>query len=266
MSSEVFDLVFSGELVRGANLQQSKLNLGKLFKISDAKVDALFSGESIVLKKGLDFAAANKYRVAIKKAGCRVDLVEKKDVASPVQKADPVVSSPVEKVVERNQELPTEQRAMATDFVNSKRVEPKSESALPLPEVHEQVYEESDQSSRDDSSLQLAPAGAPVLAAEERERIVPVQVNTSQIELRELGGELLDENEKAEEVAFLKPSLEVDLAPVGASLVSEDEKDEPVVKKVDISALTLSAPGGDLGQLKEEKEVSVPDISHLSLD
>jgi len=53
MPSERFNLVFSGDLARGADLAQAKKNLGRLFKISDEKVEALFSGKAITLKKNL---------------------------------------------------------------------------------------------------------------------------------------------------------------------------------------------------------------------
>jgi len=95
---EIFDLVFKGELVKGAELGTVKSNIGKLFKMAPEKVEALFSGKAITLKKGLDFDAANRYRVAIKKAGARVDLVEKK---APVQSAAPAsVAPPVQRPAE----------------------------------------------------------------------------------------------------------------------------------------------------------------------
>ena len=69
-------ILFSGELVAGFDEDEVKANLGRLFKIDDtAKLDALFSGKEITLKKNLEAEQARKYEATLSKAGamCRLD-------------------------------------------------------------------------------------------------------------------------------------------------------------------------------------------------
>lgn len=70
------NILFSGDLVDGVDLQQAKTNLSALFKISDpAKIDALLSGKQVTLKKNLDATQAKKYLAVLHKAGieCRAE-------------------------------------------------------------------------------------------------------------------------------------------------------------------------------------------------
>lgn len=70
------NILFSGDLVDGVDLQQVKANLSTLFKITDpAKIDALLSGKQVTLKKNLDATQAKKYLAVLHKAGieCRAE-------------------------------------------------------------------------------------------------------------------------------------------------------------------------------------------------
>jgi len=69
MSGNTFEVVFDGKLVEGASVDQVKQNVATLFRVEVAKVERLFSGERVVIKKGIDEAAAKKYQLALLKAG-----------------------------------------------------------------------------------------------------------------------------------------------------------------------------------------------------
>lgn len=280
MSSERFNLVFSGELVRGADLAQSKKNLGQLFKISGAKVDALFSGKAVTLKKNLDFATANKYRVAIKKAGCRVDLIEEADTeeqSEPVVKAPP--SQPVDTAtassahdtnprtsdVDENHSLPSALEKVAADSQPLSSDEPERP---PLPVVEEIDPSEVDHASSSMSNsldLSLAPSTGNLLGSHEFEHPVAVEVDIGGISIRDADGDLLDDEEKTE---FVPADIDLDaeLAPVGSDLLKPEEKDVIEVPVIDVSELNLAEAGEDLGQLKQKVSVSEPDTSYLSLE
>ena len=64
-----YHVVFEGDISKGHQLQDVKKNLAALFKIDDKKVDVLFSKQQVVLKKGLDYESAMKYRKAILNTG-----------------------------------------------------------------------------------------------------------------------------------------------------------------------------------------------------
>lgn len=67
--SNTFEVVFSGEVIDGYDAAETRAKIGKLFNADEAKIARLFSGSSIVIKKNLDQATANKYLGAFKNAG-----------------------------------------------------------------------------------------------------------------------------------------------------------------------------------------------------
>ena len=69
MSAESYQIVVTGELVDGAYLPEVKVKLAALFKTPAEKLDPLFSGKRVVIKKGLGADAAEKYVAAVRAAG-----------------------------------------------------------------------------------------------------------------------------------------------------------------------------------------------------
>lgn len=293
MSSETYDLVFSGELVRGADPADARRKLGALFKISEAKVEVLFSGKPVTLKKSLDFATATKYRVAIKKAGCRVDLVENKaKVETPAggnqgkavfaaqelssQQAAPAKPQTVSKpandaAVEAPLSPPNSRPAQAP--VSSPQVESKVEAVVesrndspPLPVVEEveaappPPLPEVDS----DSSFDLAPLSGNLVDSSELEHAEPVYVEIGDISIKSEGGDLLNDDEKRV-YETLEIDMDAELAPAGADLLNDNEREVVDVVEIDLSDFSVAEPGADLGQEKEDKPELNPDISHLSL-
>ncbi|PNG62061.1 hypothetical protein SC81_23165, partial [Vibrio vulnificus] len=55
-----FKIVFSGELMPDASLETVKDNLARLFKSEPGKIDALFGGRPVVLKRELPEAEAER--------------------------------------------------------------------------------------------------------------------------------------------------------------------------------------------------------------
>ena len=219
MSEELFDLIFQGEIVKNIDEGLARKNVQQLFKIPAAKIDALFSGKPVVLKRGLNMDVANKYRVAIKKAGAVVNVVAQ---AAPVQKND----SP------RAQEK----------ISNITSAEPQTIAA---------------------SGFTVAPVGADVLKAGEREVVVEKTFDLSAFSVRESDGPLLDADETSNEVSL---DIEVDwsIAPAGSELLTEDQKEHSDPVTLDLSALSLAEVGVTLVEAKDDT-ASAPDVSHLSL-
>ncbi|MBD3643604.1 hypothetical protein [Alcanivorax sp.] len=82
MADARFHIVFAGQLVKGSDPVTVKANLGKIFKMDAARVEKLFSGQPVVLKKDADQATAMKFRAVLKQAGAECEL---RPVADPVQ-------------------------------------------------------------------------------------------------------------------------------------------------------------------------------------
>ncbi|PCK02592.1 MAG: hypothetical protein COA42_21930 [Alteromonadaceae bacterium] len=234
MSSEKYDLVFNGEAVKGVSIDTAKQNLAKLFKLNAVKVETLFTGKPVTLKRNLDLDTANKYRVAIKKAGARVNLVEQQGSSAATPSSVVTVSS-----------APT----------SSSNVPPKGAPAPSKAPAAKKIST---------VAIGLAPAGTPVLAAEERQLPVDSTVNDVDFGLRP-AGELLDGSEKK---AFTPLNIDLssmDLAPVGADVLKPEER--LVVPKVSVntSAMNLAEPGARLGEV-EASAPPPPSTAHLHLE
>ena len=74
MSEELFEVAFSGQISEGANVDEVKAKVGKMFSADTTKLEQLFSGKRIVIKKNIDQATANKYKTALNRAGAKCEV------------------------------------------------------------------------------------------------------------------------------------------------------------------------------------------------
>ncbi len=75
MSDQLFEVAFSGQVSEGANVEEVKARVGKMFNADEAKLAQLFSGKRIVIKKNIDQATAAKYKTALNRAGAECELL-----------------------------------------------------------------------------------------------------------------------------------------------------------------------------------------------
>lgn len=94
MADQQYDVVFKGALVTGASPELVKAKLAKLFKTEPAKLDHLFSGKTVTIKKGLDRAGADKYEAVLRRAGAIVDIIEMQRAESAAPEPDSVAPAP----------------------------------------------------------------------------------------------------------------------------------------------------------------------------
>lgn len=71
MEQTRFKIVFDGTLMPQTPLETAKENLARLFKSDASKIDALFSGQAVVLKRDLSDDEADKYLRALHGAGAK---------------------------------------------------------------------------------------------------------------------------------------------------------------------------------------------------
>src|SRR3569832_1639469 len=69
MTVKTYQVVVTGQLAPGAQLEQVKEKVARLYNAPAAKLVALFDGTRVVVKKGLDQAAAERYVAALLEAG-----------------------------------------------------------------------------------------------------------------------------------------------------------------------------------------------------
>jgi hypothetical protein len=93
MTEARFNVVFAGELVAGADPARVRENLAAAFKMDAARVEALFTGKRVVVRKDADQATAMKFRAVMKQAGavCELERIAE-PAAAPAPAASPAVA------------------------------------------------------------------------------------------------------------------------------------------------------------------------------
>lgn len=256
MSAETFDIVFRGDIAFGQNLVDVKSRLQQLFKIDAAKVDALFTGKPIVLKRALDAASAEKYRDVLTKAGALIEIAPSKPVdAQPTTTAPKSVTAPV---------------AVTPATTNT------NNSDAPAT-----------------GQWTLAPVGSLLMPTSARLAPVNRHFDLSVFSLRAVGGNLLDKTEVPAVAAAVVSIPEYKVADVGANLIEAGEKNELPLLEIDVEDWGLSEPGAPLladnerkaevpspvlnndfslapvgsllEQIKPKVDIKIPDVSGLKL-
>lgn len=262
MADEKFDLVFKGQLVKSVDEAQAKRNLGALFKIDGARLDALFTGKAVTLKKNLNFDTASKYRVAIKKAGAVVELVAAEAPAVASATAKPVAAAGSQP------KLSTASPSVAQPSVAAPRVpEPVVESGATKPSVSAApapVGSAAGQVSVDVPDFGIAPAGSDLLDGSDREGLPLMEVDVSGIGLRESDGNLVDASELSRPAPVQVNISALSLAEQQGELVKPEERKKVEPVKVDISGISLGGQGDRLSAPKEQAPAA-PDVSHIQL-
>ena len=293
MSDERYNLVFKGELVKSFELAQVKQNISKLFKVDGAKLEALFSGKAVVLKKNLDFDTATKYRVAIKKAGARVDLVENRpaethatppksqgkavfgarDLSSQPATEPPQPKTPSHQTTTAAAPAPQGKAvfgAIEKEEPQSAREEPKQSNIKPVAEApgHEKDSVEAavaNQVTHEFTEhIDLAPVGETLSDESDQNEALPV-IDVSMISMGEVGEDLLREEERPSLPLMEVDISGMDMAPVGEDLLKPEEKAKDVEVDLDLSSMSLSELGARLGEPKPEAPPP-PDVSNITLE
>ncbi|QKE62737.1 hypothetical protein HNE05_04975 [Aquipseudomonas campi] len=91
----LYEIAFAGQIMPGAQAEQVKENLARLFQADAQRIALLFSGRRIVIKSNLDAAGAEKYRATLERAGA-VAIVQALDAQiEEVELAPPPVQQAV---------------------------------------------------------------------------------------------------------------------------------------------------------------------------
>ncbi len=82
MDNRQFQVIINGQLAEGADLDQTRQNIARLFKATIEAVEPMFSGKRISVKKNLDQATAKKYQQLIIKAGLKAGVAPMPNTAA----------------------------------------------------------------------------------------------------------------------------------------------------------------------------------------
>lgn len=75
MSDLRYDVVFQGEVLPDFTPEAVKQSFAELFKISESRVETIFSGARVTLKANLEQVAAKKYQRTLERVGAVIELV-----------------------------------------------------------------------------------------------------------------------------------------------------------------------------------------------
>jgi hypothetical protein len=247
--AELFNVVFAGEVSGKTDPAVVRANLGKLFNASDAILDKLFSGQPIAVKKMVDRDTAMQLRAKMKMAGANTRLVQVDEQGRPLPEGD--AAAPLAPP-EPGPTMAVRVDRLAEEHARDEAAKPKNDGPPPPADVAKIT------------TWALFPAGW-ILGVPVKTLAAPLMPNISKLVLAPVGADILAATEKP----VVKP-VQVDvsgitIAAVGADVLLPGEK--PVVKpvQVDVSGITIAPPGSDLEQLKENKKIVSPDISHLAI-
>lgn len=91
-----YEIAFAGQVLPGAQLEQVKANLAKLFQADAQRIALLFSGRRIVIKNNLDAAGAEKYRSTMERAGALAVVHEMPEEIEEIELAPPPAAGPAQ--------------------------------------------------------------------------------------------------------------------------------------------------------------------------
>lgn len=239
MTAAEFDVIFRGDIVIGHQLQDVKTRLQQLFKTDAARIDALFTGRPVPLKRGLDEATANKYRAALLKAGAQVEVC----VAGSVKTAGATDTA------QRAGARPVQWSLAPAGSYLLKPAERRQTSAVEV----------------DVSGISLRAEGGNLVDASETTQVETTPVVVPDFSLAETGADLINHDEKTS-----LPLMEIDLedwglAETGADLLTAEERPVVVAAVDHVEDFGLAPVGSDLGQLKPATVPLSPDTSKLRL-
>jgi len=246
MKNERYDLVFRGDILLDHSLEQVKQRLQKLRKADAKQVEGLFSGRPVVLKRGLEAGAGQKYLRVLEQAGARARLVPRaadqpnspdNPSARPgTARSGPQVSSGLSLAPLDGPLLkPGERPGQTPLVVNTEGLSLRPVGGDLLDPTERPTLQTSDQPAPD---YGLSDPGSDLLAPEERHRPAPVELDLEDWGLAEVGEDLLREQERAKPSPAPVLSGHLSLAPEGTEL--EGLPREPAPSPPDTSGLSLA--------------------------
>jgi hypothetical protein len=231
-NSEIYRLVFRGEVLDGQHAAVVRKRLGQALKLEGQKLEMLFSGRPVVIKRDADTPTAARFQALFREAGARLRVM-------PV--GEPGEAQP--------------QGASATP---SGAPSAAAEPAVPEPAEASAVDADS-ATEAGAGGLSVAEAGL-LLRPEERRSADPVTVSTDHLSVAPAGTEL-GEQQPVPELSLDLSHLSI--AEAGADIGSGGREVAPVLD-VDAVDFDVAPAGSDLGQQRKPEPPPPPDTSHLS--
>jgi hypothetical protein len=229
---QLFDIVFTGDIAASFVLLEVKKKVAQRFKMDERKVDALFKGRAVTLKKNLDSTAAKKYQKILTQMGMVVLIQPRAKAVSAIQQAN--ITSPEntrqDVLAPKAGDTNNDSRESSPDWALDEVGVLLSEPSPVMPNIASPNY------------TLTSPMGN-ILTPEEMPAPIaaPDDSALSDVTIKTAGQSLLDEAEKA--TVTEEPSVDLShlsAETVGGDLLAENEKRKFVATDIDVSAIELA--------------------------
>ena len=232
----MYKLIYAGEVLEGQHPAVVRKRLATLLKLDDARMDVLFSGKPVVVKKSADDALKARYLTAFEKAGAQL-------------RVQAVTSTPEQNAPQENTQKSTPETPAGASS------EPAAQASAPAADVPP---------GQPSAELSALPVGADILSDAERTEFVPAEIATDHIKLQ---GAVFAVEDEAQAVSG--PNVDhLSLAEVGeplGDLGSQSTYAQDVELDLDIQ-FDLAEVGADMGVADTSAPPPAPDTSHITLD
>jgi len=173
MSDQLFEVAFSGQISEGANADEVRVRVGKMFNADEAKLAQLFSGRRVVIKKNIDEATANKYQTALNRAGaeCEVSAMgggpaaAEKPAAAAAAPAAAVSTSQYETKYDGEVEPPPQVDPLG---ITGDDIDDLDATIAPIGSELQDDYQETEEPVIDVAGLDIAPVGSDLDTSEKK--------------------------------------------------------------------------------------------------
>ncbi len=258
MSLETYDVYFSGALLKSADPAEAKRKIGAMFKLEGEKLERLFCGAPVPIKRAVDMDQAVRFRVAFRDAGALVDIVPAGQPAptpgarpAPPPRPTapprpPATAAAVAGAPQTGSASTTESAPSGFSLADGPLPTPSDTPAanIPVPEFGLSAPKDFNLS---DCTPPVEPAPLPDISAMDLDK----------------EGVILDESPEPEPLEIDTEALMLD-AP-GTTLIETEEIPPP---PIETDQLSMSEPNeGSLeGYAKPVEPLPLPDIEHLHLE
>ncbi len=239
--SERYRLVFRGEVLEGQHKAVVKQRLGAALKVEGERLDAMFTGKAVTIRKDADTDTAARFQIAFKRAGARLRVMP---VADELEQIPESVSNPAPA------QQPAAKQSVAKNDGAFKLAPPGALMADPAPPAR--------QPEMDLSQFTLAAAGTVLGVPRVVDAVAP---DVSHFTVAAPGVTLSD----AAPLPVMEPDVPSwDVAEVGADIGTSASSVEPPFELDDID-FELAPVGTLLADADDAEVPQPPDTSHLSL-
>jgi hypothetical protein len=79
MNASRYKLIFKGQIIEGNEIEEVRNRIADHFRIGEEKIERLFSGRPILIRKNVDFLTARRFQNIFQKAGAICEMIEIKE-------------------------------------------------------------------------------------------------------------------------------------------------------------------------------------------